>query len=167
LSIIKKDKKFQKNSAKINVFSSLVEKQIAKIHKSDEGKVAKLTFEELQDFDRILQIANYLLCKYEDKKEIHSLLKDFVCMVCSSSNSLDTLNDQIDELMISANGAVNRIKAIQTRVSENFTVDSAQKELELSEISRENSRINLTKSITPVYTPEYQGKSTAETEQVI
>ena len=166
MTILKNNSKFQRDIAKIGSFSSIVEKQMSKIQKSDEAKISKLTFEELQDFNKILQIANYLLCKYEDKKEIHSLLKDFVKMIVSSTNSLDALNDQIDELVISADDAIGRIKELQANVSENFTVDSVL-EKKSPEIATKTCGINLTKSTTPVYTQEYQAKSQVETEQVI
>ena len=163
MTIFRNNGKFQRDITKISNFSSIVEKQLSNIQKSDEDKVSKLTFEELQDFNKILQIANYLLCKYEDKKEIHSLLKDFMKMINSSTNSLDVLNDQIDELVISADNAINRIKELQANVSANFTVDSIP-EKKLTKITSETGGINLTKSTTPVYTQEYQVKSQVETE---
>jgi len=167
LSILRKDRKLQKDIAKVRGFSSIVEKQLGKIQKSDEEKISKLSFEELQDFNKILQITNYLLCKYEDKKEIHSLLKEFVSMVDHSTNSLGTLNDQIDELVLSADDTIKRIKELQSDVSENFTVDSVVNPKKASKIEVENSGNNLTKSSIPAYTQEYQPKSTVETEQVI
>ena len=167
MCILKKDRKSQKNIAKVRNFSSIVEKQLDKIQKSDEDKISKLTFEELQDFNKILQITDFLLCKYEDKKEVHSLLKDFVSMIDISTDSLGTLNDQIDELVLTADGAITRIKEIQSRVSENFTVDSAVNSEAAQENEAQNSGNNLTKSSTPAYTQEYQAKSTLESEQVI
>ena len=145
----------------------MVEKQLDKIQKSDEDKISKLTFEELQDFNKILQITDFLLCKYEDKKEVHSLLKDFVSMIDTSTDSMGTLNDQIDELVLTADGAITRIKELQSRVSENFTVDSAVNSETAQENEAQNSGNNLTKSSTPAYTQEYQAKSTLESEQVI
>ena len=87
--------------------------------------------------------------------------------IYTSTNSIDTLNDQIDELVLTADGAITRIKEIQSRVSENFTVDSAVNSEAAQENEAQNSGNNLTKSSTPAYTQEYQAKSTLESEQVI
>lgn len=167
MSLLKKDRKFQKDIEKVRGFSTLVGKQLEKIQKSDEEKISKLTVEELQDFSKILQITNFLLCKYEDKKDVHSLLKDFVSMIANSTDSLGIVNDQIDELVLSADTAIQRIKELQTKVSENFTVDSTLRANEDDPIEAECSANNLTKSSTRVYTHEYQPTSRQETEQVI
>ena len=167
MSVLKKDKKLQKNIAKVRSFSALVEKRLDKVQKSDEDKISKLTVEELQDFNKILQITDYLLCKYEHKKEVHSLLKDFVSMIDSSTDSLRILHDNIDELVLTADGAIQRIKELQSNVSDNFTIDSVLNSEKAPEIEAEKSGNNLTKSSTPAYTQEYQAKSTLESEQVI
>lgn len=167
MSILIKDKKLKKDIVKVRSFSSLVEKRLEKIQKSDEDKVSKLTAEELQDFNKILQITDYLLCKYEHKKEVHSLLKDFVSMVHTSTDSLDVLHDNIDELVLAADGTIKRIKEMQTDVADTFNIDAVLNSEKAPEIEAEKSGNNLTKSSTPAYTQEYQPKSTVESEQVI
>lgn len=124
MGILIKNKKLQKDIGKVRSFSLLVEKRLEKIQKSDENKVSDLTAEELQDFNKILQITDYLLCKYEHKKEVHSLLKDFVSMVHVSTESLDLLNDNIDELVFAADGTIQRIKEMQTSVAGTFNIGS-------------------------------------------
>ncbi len=164
MSILKKSKKLSKDIARVRSVSSLVEKRLGEISKSDEDRISKLTLEELQDFNKILQITNFLLCKYEDNKEVHSLLKEFVTMI--DADNFGIVNDQIDELVISADGAIKRIKELQSDVAENFTVDHAIRSDGVPQKPKK-SGINLTKSSTPVYTQEYQAKSKVETEQVI
>ena len=124
MGILIKNKKLQKDIGKVRSFSLLVEKRLEKIQKSDENKVSDLTAEELQDFNKILQITDYLLCKYEHKKEVHSLLKDFVSMVHVSTESLDLLNDNIDELVFAVDGTIQRIKEMQTSVAGTFNIGS-------------------------------------------
>ena len=165
MSVLKKERKFQKDIAKVRGFSALVGKKLEKMQKSDEDKIESLTVEELQDFNKILQITNFLLCKHEDKKEVHSLLKEFVSMI--DTDSLGIVNDEIDELVLSADSAIKRIKELQSNVSENFTVDSALRSDGVQSDEAENSGNNLTKSSTRAYTHEYQPKSTLGTEQVI
>ena len=76
------------------------------------------------------------------------------------------MNDQIDELVISADDAISRIKELQANVSENFAIDSVL-EKKSTKITPETCGINLTKSTTPVYTQEYQAKPQVKPEQLI
>ena len=167
MSILKNHKTTAKDFEKIKKFSTIVEKKLSKIHHSEEEKIENYSFEELQDLNKILQLADYMLCKYENRKEIHSLLKEFVSMINHSAQSVDVLNDDIDELVISAEGALGRIKDLQGNVSERFII-GAKSDASQEQISAENDGANnLTKNHTALYTQEYQAKSKVETEQVI
>jgi len=117
---LKKQRNFIKDFKKIEKFSSLVEKRLLTFDK-DKQRIEKLSFEELQDLNELLRLADYILTKHEDKKEVYVLLKDFVAMINNSSNSMDLLNDQIVELVVSAEAAISRIKNLQTDVSENYS----------------------------------------------
>ncbi len=116
----KKQRNFLKDFKKIEKFSSLVEKRLLTFDK-DKQRIEKLSFEELQDLNELLRLADYILTKHEDKKEVYALLKDFVAMINNSSNSMDLLNDKIVELVVSAEAAISRIKNLQTDVSENYS----------------------------------------------
>lgn len=117
---LKKQRNFLKDFKKIEKFSSLVEKRLLTFDK-DKQRIEKLSFEELQDLNELLRLADYILTKHEDKKEVYALLKDFVAMINNSSNSMDLLNDKIVELVVSAEAAISRIKNLQTDVSENYS----------------------------------------------
>ncbi len=117
---LKKQRNFLKDFKKIEKFSSLVEKRLLTFDK-DKQRTEKLSFEELQDLNELLRLADYILTKHEDKKEVYALLKDFVAMINNSSNSMDLLNDKIVELVVSAEAAISRIKNLQTDVSENYS----------------------------------------------
>jgi len=159
-------KNFQKNTQKINKLSKLVESRILKIKQNDEQKIEKLSFEELQDFNQILRLADYVLCKYEAKKSTQKLLKEFVEMIENSVNSMDLLDDNINELEITAENSLEKIKQMHTKVSENFTMDSiSTSSQKLSKSKSENSTNNLTKSTTPVYPRAYLCKSTLDFER--
>ena len=157
-----------KDFAKIKRLSELVEKKLSKLDKKDEEKIDSLSFEELQDLNQILQLADYILCKYEDKKEILSVLKDFVGIITKSTHSIETLDDEINELVISAEGTIQRIKELQTNVSDNYSIQNKEgsKSPDSKEAS-ETSSNNLTNSSTPAYTQGYQQTSRVEAEQVI
>ena len=117
----KKQRNFLKDFKKIEKFSSLVEKRLLTFDK-DKQRIEKLSFEELQDLNELLRLADYILTKHEDKKEVYVLLKDFVAMINNSSNSMDLLNDKITELVVSAEAAISRIKNLQTDISENYSL---------------------------------------------
>jgi len=108
------------NLKRIEKFSNFVEKKLSKFGK-DEQRIEQLSFEELQDLNKVLQMADYILTKYEDKKEVYALLKDFVEMINSSSTSMDLLNDKISEHLVSAENGIAKIKNLQRDVSENFS----------------------------------------------
>ena len=135
---------------KIQKLSSLVEKRLEELD-SDKKKINQLSLEELQDFNQILRIADYILYKYEHKKEVFSLIKEFVDMVNSSVGSMDELNDNINELVISAEDSIKRIKCLQSNVSENFTLEPHAKSDGYAKSEGQDSTNNLTKSATPVY----------------
>jgi len=132
----------------------MVEKKLGQLDKKEESKIEKLSFEQLQDLSQLVHAADYILTKYEDNKEVYSLLKDFVDMINNSTASMDILNDQISELVVSAESAISRIKSIQGEVSEDYSLVSTNKmsSKNESEIMPKTSTNNLTKSATPVYT---------------
>ncbi len=140
-----------KNSRKkIQELSSLVEKRLAELDQSEKKQINQLSFEELQDFNQIIRIADYILYKHENKKEAFSLIKEFVDMINNSIRSMDVLNDEISELVISAEDSIKRIKSLQSNVSENFSLETYVKSTDLAK-SEKDSTNNLTKSTTPVY----------------
>ncbi|MDG7053764.1 MAG: hypothetical protein JRZ95_00330 [Nitrososphaerota archaeon] len=152
--ISKKNRNFTKDLKKVRIFSFLAEKKLSQFDKKDENKIKNMTFEQLQDLQQLTSAANFILLKYEDNKEVYSLLKDFVDMIHNSSESVDLLNDKIMEMIVSAENAISRIKNLQGDVSENFSLISTSKMNDENEpkITTKASTNNLTKSATAVYT---------------
>jgi hypothetical protein len=140
----------QKSRKKIQKISALVEKRLSELD-SDKKKINQLSVEELQDFNQILHIADYILYKYEHKKEVFSLIKEFVDIINSSVGSMDTLNDNLSELVISAEDSIKRIKYLQSNVSENLISEEYAKSDDFSKSVKPDSTNNLTRSTTPVY----------------
>lgn len=120
--IFPRTRTLKKDLKKIQKFSSLIETKLLNFDK-DEQKIDKLSFEELQDLNKLLQIADFILTKYEDKKQVYNLIKDFVEMISNSSNSLDFLDDKISELVVSAQNTISEIKTLQSDVSENLSLN--------------------------------------------
>ena len=150
----KKNRNFTKDLKKVRIFSFLTEKKLSQFDKKDENKIKNMTFEQLRDLQQLTSAANFILLKYEDNKEVYSLLKDFVDMIHNSSESVDLLNDKIMEMIVSAESAISRIKNLQGDVSENFSLISTSKTNDENEpkITTKASTNNLTKSATAVYT---------------
>ncbi len=107
-----------KDIARISALSSKIDKKLSDVNSSDDDKIDKLTLEELQDLNKIVGIADFMLCKYEDKKEMRSILKHFVSIISETANSLDNLDDEISELIISAEDSINKVKDMHTHISE-------------------------------------------------
>ena len=149
---------FERDLGKVRMLSGLVRKKILESNPNYERKIDNLTQEELEDVDSILALAEQLVLKYHHKKEAYLLLKEFSDMMKNWAVSIDEVNDQIQELLISAKSSVSEIESAQNDVSNNLSFgDKAQNQ----------GTINLTKSATGIYTQEYQGKSPVQYEQVI
>jgi len=151
LSILKSNRNIKKDFEKIKKISSLVEKRLEEHKNKNNKKIEKLTTEQLQDLNEILRITDFILTKHEAKKEFHSLLKEFVDIINKSAGSVEILDDEIGELIISAESTITRIKDLQGRVSKNYDFESKSSK-EAKSVPVENSANNLTSSTTAVYT---------------
>jgi len=149
---------FSKDIERIQTLSSKIDKKISEAKSSDGDKINKLTLEELQDLNKIVGIADFMLCKYDDKKEMRSILKHFVSIISDTASSLENLDDEISELIISAEDSINKVKEMHTHISEKS--DFKKRYHDGPEYSEaETSAINLTNFATEVNTIEYQQNS--------
>ena len=75
-------------------------------------------------------------------------------MINNSMESMDLINDNIIETVVSAESAISRIKNLQGDVSENFSLISPNpvNVKNTSKIEPKTSTHYLTNSATPVYT---------------
>ena len=96
--------------AEIRNFSKLVNKRLEELNKNNEFKIKQLDVDELNDLNKLLQIADYILCSYEEKKELHSILKKFVDVINESICSIENIDDKTNELIISADSTISKIK---------------------------------------------------------
>ena len=128
-----------------------MEKKLEEYKHKNDKRIEKLTLEQLQDLNEILRITDFILTKHEAKKEFRSLLKEFVDIINKSVGSVEILDDEIGELIISAESTITRIKDLQGTVSKNYDFESKSSN-ETKSDTVENSANNLTSSTTPVYT---------------
>ena len=136
----------------VKLFSEKIDKKLSKSKIPLDSKIDKLSFEELQDLNKIVALANFVLCKYEDKKETHSILKYFVSVINESTEFIEGIDDEISHLILSAEDSINKIKDMHLNISEKSDISDTHNELK----SLESSSINLTNFTTEINTLEYQ-----------
>ena len=149
---------FFKDIDRIRSLSTVIDKKLSEVKPSDEDKIDKLTLEELQDLEKIAGIADFMLTKYADKKEMRSILKNFTSVISETTDSMGDLDDEISELILSAEDSISKVKDLHAHIDDksNFKkkysdgpdYDQAQ-----------TSSINLTNFVTEINTVEYQQKS--------
>ncbi len=162
LTLLTSKRNISKDFLRIKSISSKIDKKLSEMTPSDEEKIDKLSFEELQDLNKLVGIADFMLQKYADKKEFSSILKDFTGIISDSANSIGGLDDEISELIISAEDSINKVKDIHGNISEKS--DFKKKYHDGPDYSEhETSAINLTNFATEVHTVEYQQNSQGET----
>ena len=105
---------------KVKRVRSIIEKSI-----DDEHKFKNLEHEELNDFHKILQICEFVLEKYENKKALRQDLKKFVNTIESTLMNLEPLDDEINELVVSADFSINKMKEFESNLFES-KMDSHQ-----------------------------------------
>ncbi len=149
-----------KDVSRIQALTSKIDKRLSEINSSssspiNNAKVESLTFEELQDLDKIVSVANFMLCKYSDKKDMRLILKHFNSIISEAADSLSELDDEISELIISAEDSINRVKDIHGRIS-----DKSDFKKQYSDgpdyDAHETCVTNLTNPVIEVNTSEYQ-----------
>ena len=160
LKILTRKRDSAKDIDTVKILSEKIEKKLSKSKIPDDAQIEKLSFEELQDLNKILGLTNFLLCKYEEKKETRSILQNFVSIISESAQSIEGLDDEISELIISAEDSINKVKDTYVRISDKSDLD---KEFE----GGDSSSINLTNFNTEINTVGYQQNSQEETAQVI
>ena len=153
---------FSKDVDRIKSISSKIDRKLSEVKSTDDSKIDKLSLEELQDLDKIVGIADFMMCKYADKKEMRSILKHFTSIINETASSLGDLDDEVSELIISAEDSINKVKDMHTHISEKS--DFKKKYLDGPEYNEhETSGINLTNFVTEINTVEYQQNSREET----
>jgi hypothetical protein len=164
LIILNSKRNFSKDIERIRALSSKIDKKISEAKPSDDDKIGKLTLEELQDLNKIVGITDFMLCKYADKKEMHSILKHFVSIISDTANSLENLDDELSELIISAEDSINKVKDMHTHISDKS--DFKKRYHDGPEYNEyETSAINLTNFVTEVNPAEYQQNSQGHTRR--
>ena len=165
MTFLKSGRSFSKDLEFVRNISEKIDRKLSQSNNSINPKIDKLSLEELQDLDKIVRIADFMLFKYEDKKETRSLLKNFVSIIRDSAESIEEIDDEVSELIISAEDSINKIKEIHTNVSEKYDLEKSG--IKTIEDGSESSSNNLTKATIEINSQEYPQNSTDKNAQVI
>ena len=165
MDFIKSGRRFSKDIDFVRTISEKIDKKLSQSDTSINSKIDKLSLEELQDLRKIVNIADFMLCKYEDKKETRSILEDFVSIIRGSAESIEEIDDEVSELIISAEDSIHKVKAIHTHISEKY--DFEKSTVKENEDESENSSNNLTKFAIEINSQGYQQNSEENNVQVI
>lgn len=102
-----------RDAARVARLSAFVGRRLAEAGASDEERASRLGAEELLDLDRVLRLADYALRLHEHKREVRSLLAEFVAMVGPAAESVRALDADIGELALRAEAAVASLREAQ------------------------------------------------------
>ena len=84
-----------------------------------------LSYEDLQDLGKVVALADYVLTKHQDRREMRSILKEFVEIVSDSAGSLEAIDDEVSELILEAEDYITRIKGMHARISDRSDIGDA------------------------------------------
>lgn len=166
---------------KIRTISSKIEQKIIqKSPDSDDKFIETLSVEELKDLRQVMMAAEYLLSKYHDKKELKEFLEDFIGVLLHATNSVNTMRDDLTDLLISAQAAFHQIQTLHEEVTQQLSLDrfiqtsldnyhvethaqsTAPAKLESVKVEPVHSPINLTNTTRRIYTHDYLTKTAVE-----
>ena len=149
---------FLKDIARIRSLSSVIDKKLSQVTPSDADKIDKLTLDELQDLDKIAGIADFMLTKYADEKEMYSILKHFTPIITETMDSMGNLDDEISELILSAEDSINKVKDLHSHIDKKSYLK--KKYCDGPDYDHDQtSGINLTNFVTEINPVEYQQNS--------
>lgn len=106
---------------KIKTLSSKVEQKISQKGKDENDSfIETLSVEELKDIRQVMLAAEYLLTKYQDRRDIKVFLQEFIGIILNASNSVNGLKTELEDLVTSAEFVLEQIQTLHTDVTENL-----------------------------------------------
>ncbi len=106
-----------------------------------------------------------MLHKYEDKKDTKSILEYFVTIIRDSAESIESIDDEVSELIISAEDSIGKIKELHSNISEKYDLEKS--DVKPDEGECKNSANNFTQIPIEINSQEYLENSTDKEGQVI
>ncbi len=106
---------------RIKTLSSKIEQKIMQKDKgTQDGFIETLSVEELKDLRQVILASEYLLTKYQDKKDLKAFLEEFIGIIMHATNSINGLRDELEDLVISAEVALQQIHTLHDDVTRNL-----------------------------------------------
>src|SRR5579863_3720784 len=106
---------------RIKTLSSKIEQKIAQKDKGDDSFIETLSVGELKDLRQVIFASEYLLTKYQDKKDLKVFLEEFIGIIMHATNSVNGLRDELEDLVISAEVALQQIQTLHDDVTQTLT----------------------------------------------
>lgn len=108
---------------KIKKLSSRIEQKIAqKDGGRQDGFIETLSVEELKDLRQVIMASEYLLTKYQDNRDLKEFLQDFIGIIMHAANSVNGMRGELEDLLISAEVALQQIQTLHHEVTENLAL---------------------------------------------
>ena len=101
---------------RIKSISAKLDKRLTKVHSTDY-KIEQLTIEEINDLSKLVDIANFMVTKYADKRDVHRIVKNFADIIAEAAQSLEQIDDEISEMIMSAEDSIGRVKVMYSNIS--------------------------------------------------
>lgn len=103
---------------RVRSVSARLEERLSELgHRGGPGELGGLSLEELQDLSKVVGLADFMLAKYADRKEMRDILKGFVGIISGTAGSLAEIDDEVAELILEAEDSIGRVKGIHSRIS--------------------------------------------------
>lgn len=142
---------------RIKTLSSKIEQKIIQKDKdAEDGFIETLSVEELKDLRQVILASEYLLTKYQDKKDLKAFLEEFIGIIMHATNSVNGLRDELEDLVISAEVALEQIHTLHDDVTRNLAFGQvSQTRLDDFRLSRVPAAPVLAESVnvSPAVTP--------------
>jgi hypothetical protein len=105
---------------KIKALSSKIDQKITNKDKNGDGFIETLSVEELKDLRQVILASEYLLTKYQAKKDLKEFLGDFIGVIMHAANSVNGMKSELEDLVISAEVALQQIQTLHHEVTQNL-----------------------------------------------
>ncbi len=165
--------------SKIKELSSKIEQKIVQKDKAEDNFIETLSVEELKDLRQVILASEYLLTKYQDKKDLKAFLQDFIGVIMHAANSVNGMQDELEDLLISAEVALQQIQSLHHDMTQNLalgrSVQTRMDDFKTPQVApepvkaepavvspAEASSINLTNPSRRVHTSDYLQRTAVE-----
>lgn len=92
-------------------------KRISALGDAVTDRDLNLTKEQIQDMGKIVDAAGHIASQYADKKEIAGILRDLLTVTTETADSIEEIDDEIEEMLLAMEISINRVRDAHARIS--------------------------------------------------